>query len=281
MTPSSSIHIGRARRGAGQGRRSEIRRSNKVNFKTAGSVLLVGGVFFATLAIMGGRFPVYQTAPVAAAMAAQLLPVLAVMALARPVPRARFWIAIWSLVFFVSDVIQFLVARFLGENLWYFSFSHPIEDALLLWAYSHWQTRPEMRLTFRLAIPLLVVVSSLIAITAGEFNTFKSFSSPFRSLILMSAIVYTLISRWMQEKEPVADRDWLWTSVGVMLYFGAYVLVEPVANSLIPEHMGLARFVYVVKGCVDLVAYILIWKGMRCPVPTSSGSTWAPSLPSR
>ena len=231
--------------------------------------------------LFSGPLSVAIIAPIAAATTAQLLPTLAVLGLPRPVPPARFWMGVWSFVFFISDVLQFVVGRFFGTNLWYFSFSHPIEDALLLWAYSHWQTRPEMRLTFRLAIPLLITVSTFIAFQAGEFNTFKSFSSPFRSLILLSAVVYTLISRWMQENEPVADRDWLWTSVGVMLYFGAYVLVEPVANSLIPDQMELARLVYVIKACVDLIAYILIWKGMRCPVPMSSGSTWGPSLPLR
>lgn len=245
------------------------------------AVLLLGGIFTTLLLVIGPRFGLAIGLPLAATMTAQLLPTLAVLGLSRPVPRARFWIGVWSFVFFVSDILQWSISFFAGRNLWYFSFSHPIEDALLLWAYSHWQTRPEMRLTFRLAIPLLIVVSTFIAFQAGEFNTFKSFSSPFRSLILMSAVVYTLISRWMQENEPVADRDWLWTSVGVMLYFGAYVLVEPVANSLIPDQMALARLVYVIKACVDLIAYLLIWKGMRCPVPTSSGSTWGPSLPLR
>ena len=244
--------------------------------------LLLGGIFTVLVLMMTPRYGVWVGGPVAATMTAQLLPTLAVLGLARPVPPARFWIGVWSLVFFVSDVLQWTISFATGGNLWFFSFSHPIEDALLLWAYSHWQTRPEMRLTFRLAIPLLIAVSTFIAFQAGEFNTFKSFSSPFRSLILMSAVVYTLISRWMKENEPVADRDWLWTSVGVMLYFGAYVLVEPVANSLISaDQMAMARLVYVIKACVDLVAYVLIWKGMRCPVPTSSGSTWGPSLPSR
>lgn len=244
--------------------------------------LLLGGIFTVLVLMMAPRYGVWVGGPVAATMTAQLLPTLAVLGLARPVPPARFWIGVWSLVFFVSDVLQWTISFATGGNLWFFSFSHPIEDALLLWAYSHWQTRPEMRLTFRLAIPLLIAVSTFIAFQAGEFNTFKSFSSPFRSLILMSAVVYTLISRWMKENEPVADRDWLWTSVGVMLYFGAYVLVEPVANSLISaDQMAMARLVYVIKACVDLVAYVLIWKGMRCPVPTSSGSTWGQSLPLR
>jgi hypothetical protein len=246
------------------------------------AILLLGGIFTTLLLLIGSRFGVATGLPLAATLTAQLLPTLAVLQLSRPVLRARFWIAIWSFVFFVSDILQWSIGFFTaGGNLWVYSLTHPIEDALLLWAYSHWQTRPEMRLTFRIAIPLLIIVSTFIAFQAGEFNTFKSFSSPFRSLILLSAVVYTLISRWMQENEPVADRDWLWTSVGVMLYFGAYVLVEPVANSLIPDQMELARLVYVIKACVDLIAYILIWKGMRCPVPMSSGSTWGPSLPLR
>jgi len=225
-----------------------------------------------------GAFPPWQLAIVAAAVATQLLPALAVAQLPRPVPPARFWVAVWALVFFASDLIQFAITVLGREsNLWFFLIANPIEDAAILMAYSYWQLRPVMRSTFRIAIPLLAFATLAIAVSFGEINTFKAASSPFRLLLIATAAAYTLVVRTSVETERIWTRDWLWTSLGVILYYAAYVVVDPVSKALLPEHQDLARQVYVVKAGVDVLAYLLVWKGMRCPVEASLGSTSVPS----
>ncbi|MGQ0650352.1 MAG: hypothetical protein ACT4P7_22655 [Gemmatimonadaceae bacterium] len=221
----------------------------------------------------------WQVAVLAAAITTQLLPALAVAELPRPVPGARKWIAVWALLFFASDLLQYAISAFGDQdNLWFFIIANPIEDAALLMAFSFWQVRPVMRLSFRIAIPLLAIVTLAIAIKFGEINTFKAASSPFRLLLLTTGVAYTLVVRTSQENERIWDRDWLWASLGVILYYAAYVVVDPVSRTLYPEHAELARLVYVVKAAVDVVAYLMVWKGMRCPVETtSSGSTLEPS----
>lgn len=233
---------------------------------------------FISVRTFGRAFSPFQLALVAAAVATQLLPALAVAQLPRPLPPARFWVAIWALVFFASDLIQFAITV-LGrqENLWFFLVANPIEDAAIIMAYSYWQLRPVMRTTFRIAIPLLAIVTLAIALSFGEVNTFKAASSPFRLLLLVTAVAYTLVVRTSVEDERIWTRDWLWTSLGVILYYAAYVVVDPVSQALLPEHGDLARQVYVVKAGVDVLAYLLVWKGMRCPVEASLGSTSVPS----
>lgn len=219
-----------------------------------------------------------QAALIAAAAATQLLPALAVAGLPRPVPPARFWIAIWALTFFASDLIQFAILVLDGDsNLWFFLIANPIEDGALLMAYSYWQLRPVLRMTFRIAIPLLAIATLAIALSYGEVNTFKVVSSPFRLLLIATAVAYTLVGRTSVENERIWTRDWLWASLGVILYYTAYVVVDPVSKALYPEHVELARQVYVIKAAVDVLAYLLVWKGMRCPVEASLGSTSVPS----
>ena len=225
---------------------------------------------WATLKIF--PFPPWHLALIALAMAAQLLPVLEVRRLGRPIPPARLWIAIWSLVFFISDIGQIFVAQATGDNLWFFAVMNPIEDAALLMAYSYWQRSPVMRLTFRMAMPLLVAATLAIALSLDEINNFKSVSSPFRLLFLTIAVAYTLVSRATAETGSIWRRDWLWTSFGVILYTAAYVVVDPVSAALYPTRPDLARFVYVVKAGLDTVAYLLVWKGMRCATEQPSPS---------
>jgi hypothetical protein len=242
--------------------------------------LLVGVVWALITVTTVGTFSrvvaPWQAAVVAAAVATQLLPALAVAHLPRPVPPARFWVAVWALVFFASDLMQLAISVLGREsNLWFFLIANPIEDGAILMAYSYWQVRPVMRSTFRVAIPLLAVATIAIAFSFGEVNTFKVASSPFRLLLIASAVSYTLVARTAVENERIWTRDWLWTSLGVILYYAAYVVVDPVSKALYPEHADLARQVYVIKAAVDVLAYLLVWKGMRCPVETSSESTSA------
>lgn len=211
--------------------------------------------------------PLWQRVIIGSAISAQLLPVLAVGALERPVPRARYWIAIWAMIFFVSDLTQLLITSVTREsNLWYFLIANPIEDAALLMAFSYWQLRPVLRLTFRLAIPLLAIATLAIALAFGEVNTFKANSSPFRLLLITAAVAHTLVARTAVEQERIWDRDWLWTSLGVLLYYAANVVVDPVSAMIYPQSASLAVLVYVIKAVFDLLAYIMVWKGMRCPV---------------
>lgn len=243
------------------------------------ALVLVTAVAFTVVLATAMPLPWWQAGMLASAIATQLLPTLAVLALAQPRPPARTWIGIWGFAFFVSDAIQVVLATQFGNNLWFFAIANPIEDAALLWAFSYWQTRPEMRLSFRLGVPGLAIATFAIAAYFGEVAGFKAVSSPFRLLIITAAIAYTFVNRSLREVERSRDQDWFWTSLGVLLYYAAYVVVDPVSQALIPERMDLARLVYLVKAAVDTLAFILVWNGMRCPVePTFSMSTSVPSL---
>lgn len=211
--------------------------------------------------------PLWQRVIIGSAISAQLLPALAVGALQRPVPRPRYWIAIWALIFYVSDLSQLIISEFTREqNLWFMLIANPIEDAALLMAFSYWQLRPVLRLTFRLAIPLLAIATLAIALAFDEVNTFKANSSPFRLLLISAAVAYTLVARTAIEQQRIWDRDWMWTSLGVLLYYTANVVVDPVSAMIYPQSASLAVLVYVVKAGFDFLAYVMVWKGMRCPI---------------
>ena len=210
--------------------------------------------------------------PVVATIA-QLLPPAAVLPMWRRAPLARRWIAVWCVAFFVSDLLQIGVASSLGNNLWLLTFIEPVEDALLLWSLSYWQTRPITRIAFRVAIPLVIGIYLTISFAAGELNTFKTFSGPFRALLLLVATAFTLISNVSAEPERVYAKDWLWTCLGVLLYFGLLVSTDPIIAAMGPKDLELMRRLLNVRAAGDVFSYVLIWKGMRCPLPTSSSGS--------
>jgi hypothetical protein len=209
-----------------------------------------------------------------AATLAQLLPVVAVLlAWSRTTP-ARKAIAMWCLAFFVSDLVQLQVTSLVGDNLWIFIYIEPFEDALLLWALSYWQTRPLTRITLRIATPLFIASYVGLAILAGEQDTFKTFSGPFRALIMMGWTAFTLISNLARSPERVWSRDWLWTTLGILLYFGLLVVTDPIVAAMPRDQIENMMRLYDVRAIGDVFAFILMWRGMRCPLPnSSSGST--------
>jgi len=210
----------------------------------------------------------------AAATLAQLLPPIAVLPAWRRTTPARRWIAILCLVFFASDIAQLLVGRALGNNLWLYIFVEPWEDAILLWALSYWQVRPITRIALRVAIPLMIGIYVAIAVAAGEQDTYKTFSGPFRAVLLMSWTAFTLISNISNSPERIWSKDWLWTTLGILLYFGLLAATEPIAAAIGTDDLVNLRRVFHVRNVIDIFAYVLIWRGMRCPLPSSSsGST--------
>ncbi len=220
----------------------------------------------------------WQAIPFATAISFQLLPWLEVVRAPRDIrPIARRWVGYWALAFFVSDILQTSLATG-GPILWFVLVAFPVEDACLLWAYSYWQIRPIARLTFRAGIPAVTVVFLGLAAWAGETNDFQVVSGLFRFLVMLSALSYTLVTRARVEMGRIWERDWLWVSLGALLYYGAFVGVIPVTAALLPENVQLARLVYVVKAAVDTIAFVLVWKGTRCPVETSSPSISLPYL---
>lgn len=216
------------------------------------------------------------------AIVTQLLPAQEVWVRGDGASSARRWMAIWSLVYFLSDLIQPFVARIAGSNLVFITIAQPLQDALLLWALSHWQKRPVMRLSFRIAIPFHVTATLGLAVLVGEVDSFKTFISTFRSLVILAAAAWTVVSGFAVEKERIWMRDWLWASLGVALYYGVYVVVEPASRALIAAgELDRVMTLFTYKAVFDVLAFLLIWRGMQCPTtPTSSASGLARPWPS-
>lgn len=207
------------------------------------------------------------------AIASQLLPVAAVATQWRRTTPARRWIAVWFLSLFLSDILQMVATRLWGNNLWFFTYADPVEDALLLWALSFWQVRPEARITFRVAIPLVVVTYLAIVIVSGEHETFKVFAGTFRALIMLVATLYTLLTNLARDPEHAWNHDWLWTSFGLTLFWGVSVALRPIAEAARPYGNDTLIAVWSVKSSLDVVAFFLVWRGMRCPLPTRSSAS--------
>jgi hypothetical protein len=210
-----------------------------------------------------------------AASLAQILPVLAAARYGTRLPPPRRWVVVWCLALLASDAAQFFIRGPNQSNLWIVYFVVPLHNVIMLWALSLWQQDPVSRLAFRVAIPLdlLALVALIPAVQSAA--TFNQLTWPFQALVLLAGSLYTLVTRSSNEPDRVTSRDWFWVTLGTSLYFAFRMALPPFVELVLKSDPEVARLAYVVSAWADILAYILIARGMLCPLPPahSTGSS--------
>jgi hypothetical protein len=191
----------------------------------------------------------------------------------------RRWVVVWSGVFVVANLGALLLGMQSRNNHWITYVVTPITGALALEAFSTWQTSAIARLAMRLAIPLLAITWVSIVLVLENTNTFSLVAEPFAGLLILAAATYTLISRAFAEPGSLFRQDWFWIAVGMALYAGMAVALPPTAHWLLARHPELVAQAYQIKAAAEILALVLIARGVLCPIPAmpSGGS----SLPGR
>jgi hypothetical protein len=202
-----------------------------------------------------------------AATLAQGLPLLAALRYGRRLPSPRRWVAVWCLALLAGDAAQLWFRAGGNNNLWLTYIVVPLHNAIMLWTLSLWQEDPVSRLAFRVAIPLdlLALVALIPAVQSA--STFNQFTWPFQALVLLAGSLYTLVTRAIREPERVTSQDWFWVTLGTSLYFAFRMALPPFVELMLSTNSELTRLAYVVSAWADIVAYLLIARGMVCPLP--------------
>ncbi len=210
-----------------------------------------------------------------AASLAQVLPLLAAMRYGTRLPVARRWVAVWCLALLASDAAQLWFRGGGTDNRWVHYIAVPLHNAIMLWTLSLWQPDPVSRLAFRVAIPLNLLALLAIVPAVQSAAMFNQVTWPFQALVLLAGSLYTLVRRAGGEPDRVTSRDWFWITLGASLYFALRVALPPFVELTLNTNRELARLAYVVSAWTDIVAFILIARGMVCPLPQarSGGSS--------
>jgi len=209
---------------------------------------------------------------VAAAVYVEGLPVLAGLARPSRVTPPRLFIILWCVVGLAGN----LVARWLGTqgiNTHFLTYAiTPVRGALMLWALSLWQTRPTAKLTIRIMIPAFVIAWAVLTLTVEDITNFSAVAEPVYCLLAIGACVSTLIVRAQETTEPLLRQDWFWICAGFIIVLGMTAFLTPMAAALVREHPDVVIRAYMVRGYLNVIAFLVITMGMLCPPhPTPSG----------
>ena len=213
----------------------------------------------------------------------QTLPILATLRHGRTLPEARRWIVVWAVVLLVYDGTSlWLGAVNSTGNLWIGYISGPLEVGAALMALSLWQYTPLSRIAFRYAIPVFAVAWVALVVLVEDTSTFSLTTGPLKSLLLLSASVGTLLVCVLRHEGGLLRQDWFWVCLGLALRYGSNTALDPIARVLGQDFSALDTL-YQSKAWLDVVASLVIARGILCPIPPpqpSSGPMSPASFPS-
>jgi hypothetical protein len=204
--------------------------------------------------------------------------VVAAMAVRRRLTSALRLVAACFAVMFVQDAAGWWMAERNVNNLWIGHVGRPLQTLLLLFAFSEWQMGDTERRAVRLAgLGFLLL---WVALLAGfeDPRAFSRFGQPLQAILVVSVVAWTMVRRTALTFEAPLAEPWFWVGAGLLLYFGSSAVVGPVSRLLLPSGAELVRLVYFVKAIVNIVAYLLVARGVLCSLPngSSGGSWWRP-----
>ncbi len=209
------------------------------------------------------------------AAAAQALPPLAALRYGRRLPPARRWIVAWGLVRLLDDGIALSLALEGRNNLWLRYPFGPLEVALLLIAVSLWHRDSVARLALRVAVPVFTLTWVLLVAFVERTDTFGLVTGPLEALVVLLAALLTLLVRVRTQEGGLLQEDWFWVGTGLSLWFGSSAALEPLSRLLVETHPAVVYSAFQVKAVVDVLASLIIARGMLCPIlpPRSGGSS--------
>ncbi len=214
---------------------------------------------------------------------AQVLPILALLFVRRPIPRA---LGLTAAVMFVSlalDAWMVWLGSRNNNNLWLTHLWLPLSTGLILWAFSYWQVSKAARDAVRIAVPVYTIVWIVVSIFAEDFSQFSRFTAPVQSLVVLSVAGYTLATRFRDTDLPLRA-SWFWISIGWVLLFGVTAIHDPISHLLlINEQIDYLLASIFVKAAFVTLATVLLTVGVLCgrSRPTYGGSFSQPPAQSR
>lgn len=202
------------------------------------------------------------------AVASQAAPLFAAAAWRQRGSGTRRWVLGWCALLLVVDCVNGWLGSRGVHNMFLSNLVAPASVTVVLWALSRWQTGDLSRLTMRLAIVPFLLLWTVLTLAVEDSSTFSRAADPMASIVGLGAAAFTLLARSLASQGDLPRRDWFWVTGGMALYFGASSALGPLSALLIASAPQLLVRAYELKAGLDIVAFLLIARGVVCPTET-------------
>lgn len=210
---------------------------------------------------------------VLAAALSPLVPVLVLLWRGASDP-ARRWLLAACLLSLVIDALMLSLMLQGHNNHWVSYLLTPFFGAALLLALACWQRTETARTALQVAAVLLLVAAALLTLLLEDTASFSRYASPLRSLLVLAAALWTLLSHLRAELEPGLWRaERLWVPLGLALYSSVSAAYFPVASLLARVDPALVQPALRLKSLLVVLAFCLVGWGVLWKTPARSGTS--------
>jgi hypothetical protein len=191
--------------------------------------------------------------------------------------QAQKFFAAYLGVELVTEAVMFVLGRLGHNNLWLSHAVTPIQTMLIFLAFAAWQVDQRVGKWLRRGAPF-VLMFWIPTIAGWESTTnFSTVSTSIQSTLCLAVASFTVVRRSFDHHLTVRHQSWFWIGAGVMLYFAAFALVEPLGHYLLQLSPATLVAVFTVRSAFQLLANLLYYQGMRCPL--SPPHSWPSTSP--
>ena len=199
-----------------------------------------------------------QAAPLA--MLGILFPVLLLVVAWRrrqglPVPLR--WMCSYLALTLMEDLFMIYWSRGGRHNLWIMNLYTPFEAAMLGLMFAGWQLRERWRTALHAGTAAFIVFWFVMIMTVEPITEFSRFTKSVESLLVIAVAAWTLVQRSRHTAAPLTAHIWFWASVGTLLYFAYFLLLNPV-SLVLGSRLDLLVLVYEFNGVMVILMY-LFW----------------------
>lgn len=132
---------------------------------------------------------------------------------------------------FLLNVLSFAFSFTMKNNLWLYHFNTLIEFCIFVFVFSFWKQSRVSTVILRFATFGFLLVWLMSKFFLEDFRQFDSFSSSFKSAVLVVIALYFLLSLYQRELwyKPMHDFRF-WVLAAVLIYFSADVVFIALSN---------------------------------------------------
>lgn len=175
------------------------------------------------------------------------------------------WIAGAAAVFFVLFLVAVPMALMHRKTRLLQEIPILVGTLCMLAGFAAWQPKP----SFRRAVQACQIVFSVLWIVAqivqGLSTDFSSVSRPIHAAVITIAAGLTLIAYAQVGADRWTDQPWFWGSIGMMVVYGAEVLLDPVISQIFQKRDDLARFALGLHQLLSVAGWALVLRAMLGP----------------
>ncbi|MFQ5709956.1 MAG: hypothetical protein ACE5HO_21075 [bacterium] len=133
------------------------------------------------------------------------------------------------------EIINFYLSLKDISNIWVFHFYTLAEYSLLVWVFSFWQKRTELRRILRTSVIGFALIWLTAKLFIEDLSSFDSFTASLEGILLVGISAYTLYELSKDEASIIYKVPRFWIASAILIYFTGNMMILAFGNTIITE----------------------------------------------